>query len=181
MNAKIKKRKAEADKAHTAKVAYLLKNGMDVKMIDTTGATMLCIACMVGNSQTVELLCKAGADPNQKCSKYEIAFPASTVTYRNSLIGIVDGNTPLMFCITGGKAKMIQTLLRYGADPELANDKGEKPLAYAKNMLAKADSPENREKLEKVVSILEEALAGNKPASSSSGDAPAKKKKKKKS
>ena len=180
LNPKIKKRKLEADKAHAAKVAYLLKNGMDVRMIDTTGATMLCIACMVGNSQTVELLCAAGADPNQKCSQYEIAFPAKTVTYRNSLIGIVDGNTPLMFCITGAKVKLLQTLLRCGADPELANDKGVKPLAYARDMLAKADSDEYREKLEKVVAILEDAIAKGTASSDSAGASTTGKKKKKK-
>lgn len=159
LSPQLKKKRQKAEKTQAAKVDFLLKNGMDVKMYDTSGATMLCIACIGGSPETIEQLCKAGADPNQKCSKYEIAYPIKTVTYRNTIIGIVDGNTPLIFCITGSKIELIQTLLRCGADPELPNDKGVTPLAYAKLLLSKETRPEYRAKIEKVIELLEDAIA----------------------
>lgn len=181
-NAKIKKNKQKAMKEHMANVSFLLKNGMDVKMYDTSGATMLCIACMRGTTETIHLLCKAGADPNQKCSKYEIAYPISTVTYYNSLMGIVDGNTPLHYCVIGSKVKKLQALLQCGADPELTNDKGITPVALAKEQLSKEDRPEYRAPIEEMITILEEAIAQkNNPSASTEADStPDKKKKKKK-
>ncbi|MBR5894193.1 MAG: hypothetical protein IKZ13_01475 [Akkermansia sp.] len=159
LTAQGKKNRQKAEKIQAAKVEYLLKNGMDVNMYDTSGATMLCIACMGGSPATIEALCKAGADPNQKCSKYEIAYPIKTVTYRNTLIGIIDGNTPLLYCITGSNIQLIQTLLRCGADPEQPNDKGLTPITYAKQLLNKETRPEYRAKIEKVIKLLEEAIA----------------------
>ena len=177
LTAQGKKYRQKAEKIQAAKVAHLLKNGMDVNMYDTTGATMLCIACMGGSPETIEALCKAGADPNQKCSKYEIAYPITTITYRNTMIGIVDGNTPLLYCITSAKIQLVQTLLRCGADPEQTNDKGVKPLDYAKLMHSKTEDPDIRARHEKIITILEEAIARkNNPASAE----PDKKKKKKK-
>ncbi len=180
LNAQAKKNRQKAIKAHLASVSFLLKNGMDVKMHDTTGATMLCIACFRGAPETVEMLCKAGADPNQKCSKYEIAFPISTVTYYNSLMGIVDGTTPLLYSVFASKKGMVQALLRCGADPELPNDKGVTPLECARDNLSKEDRPEYRAKIEEIITILEEAIAQkNNISDSTNSDSSSDNKKKK--
>lgn len=178
--AQTKKHRQKAERIQAAKVAHLLKNGFDVKMYDTTGATMLCIACMGGSPETIEALCKAGADPNQRCSKYEIAYPIKTITYRNSMIGIVEGNTPLLYCITSAKIQLVQALLRCGADPEQTNDKGVKPLDYARLMHSRTEDPGIRARHEKIITILEEAIAQKNNPASTAGDAPVKKKKKKK-
>lgn len=180
LTAQGRKNRQKAEKIQAAKVEHLLKNGMDVKMYDTTGATILCIACMGGSPETIETLCKAGADPNQKCSKYEIAYPIKTVTYRNTMIGIVDGNTPLLYCITSAKIQLVQALLRCGADPEQTNDKGVKPLDYARLMHSKTEDPDIRARHEKIITILEEAIARKQNPDSGTGADSAKKKKKKK-
>ncbi len=157
-------------KAHAAKIAFLLKHGLDVKLHDTSGATMMCIAAFRGNAQTIELFAKAGADPNAKCSKYEIAGPVSEKTYYDTLMGIKEGNTPLHYCVGMPYVEKVEALLKCGADPEIANDKGETPMDYARRNLQKEDRPEYRERLEKVIAMFEKAIEEKKNGAASAGE-----------
>lgn len=157
-------------KNYAAKIAFMLKNGLDVKLHDTSGATIMCIGALRGNSHTIELLAKAGADPNAKCSKYEIAGPVSEKTYYDTLMGIKEGNTPLHYCVGMPYVEKVEALLKYGADPEIANDKGETPMDYARRNLQKEDRPEYRERLEKVIAMFEKAIEEKKNGAASAGE-----------
>ena len=163
-------------KAHAAKIAFLLKNGLDVTMHDTSGATMMCIAAFRGNAQTIELFAKAGADPNARCNKYEIAGLVSETTYYDTMMGIKEGNTPLHFCVGMPYVSKIETLLKYGADPEIANEKGETPIDYLNNRLKEETRPEYRAKLEEVKKLFDDAIEAKKnPEATQAQDAPQKK------
>jgi hypothetical protein len=85
---------------------------------------------------------------------------------------------PLLYCITSAKIQLVQTLLRCGADPEQTNDKGVKPLDYAKLMHSKTEDPDIRARHEKIITILEEAIARKNNPDSAEPDKKKKKKKK---
>jgi ankyrin repeat protein len=73
---------------------------------------------------------------------------------------------------------MVEVLLRYGADPELANDAGELPLELAKKSLAGDTHESNIPKLQKIISMLEQAIA-KKATTAQKGKKSGKKKKSK--
>jgi len=93
----------------------------------TTGETPLHAATAKGFAkgtlECVELLLKAGANPNIKAKS---GVPTGTY-YRD--IEVV-GETPLHLAAAYGSKEMIQLLLKYNADPTIKDDRGESPLTW---------------------------------------------------
>ena len=90
----------------------------------------------------------------------------------------MDGETPLLHVVRNCDDEMVEVLLRYGADPELANDAGELPLELAKKSLAGETYESNIPKLQKIISMLEQAIA-KKATTAQKGKKSGKKKKSK--
>lgn len=86
-----------------------IRRGLDVNFADATGTTMLMFAARSGNSESVELLIKAGAR-----------------VYPNNVFG----DTALLIATYGGHEKIVDMLLSKGASIG-ANPKGWTPLHYA--------------------------------------------------
>lgn len=137
---------------------FVLKHGLDVHLIDGYGRPILMSAMRSSRTFWLEELCKAGADPNTKASKYEIARKVDPKSYYNQIFHILSGETPLLHAVRNCQADAVEILLRYGADPTLANDVGDKPLELAKKDLATTTYEENVPKLKKIISLLEKAI-----------------------
>ncbi len=157
---------------------FMMKNGADLNIIDGYGRPMVMSAMRCMSPLWLEAMCKAGADPNVKASKYEIAGPVNPKSYYNQIFHILDGETPLLHVVRNCDDEMVEVLLRYGADPELANDAGELPLELAKKSLAGDTHESNIPKLQKIISMLEQAIA-KKATTAQKGKKSGKKKKSK--
>ena len=155
---------------------FVMKNGLDVDLIDGYGRPVLMSAMRITHTFWLEELCKAGADPNVKASKYEIAGKVDKKSYYNQIFNILDGETPLLHAVRNCEADMVEVLLRYGADPTLANDAGDIPLELARKSLAESTLEDNKLKLERIITLLEKSIQDkeNQPTSTS----PKKKRKK---
>ena len=106
----------------------------------------------------LEELCKAGADPNVRASKYEIARKVDPKSYYNQIFNILDGETPLLHAVRNCQDDMVEVLLRYGAAPTMANDAGEKPLELARKCLETNTYEDNIPKLKNIIAMLEKAI-----------------------
>lgn len=106
----------------------LLSLGADPNLASlTTGETPLHAAAAKGFSkgtfECVELLLKAGANPNVKAKS-----GIQTSTYYRDIE--VVGETPLHLAAAYGSKEMIQLLLDHHADPAIKDDRGESPLSW---------------------------------------------------
>lgn len=137
---------------------FVLKHGLDVHLIDGYGRPVLMSAMRSSRTFWLEELCKAGADPNVKASKYEIAGKVDPKSYYNQIFHILDGETPLLHAVRNCMDETVEVLLRYGADPTLANDAGVKPLELAKESLATNTYESNVPKLKNIIALLEKAI-----------------------
>lgn len=82
------------------------KRPEDLNTEDNAGNTPLQIAALEGFEEIVEFLSSKGAEVN----------------IRN-----VDKDTPLLDAVENGHVKVVKLLLKYDADPRLANAKGNEP------------------------------------------------------
>ena len=108
------------DLAHTEIIKLFLKRHANPNIKAEDNTTALIIACRgkTDNSQIVELLLEAGADPN--------------VQIRSIIDPSLNGATALMFCIIHGHLQSIQLLLKANADPNLQREtSGETALSLA--------------------------------------------------
>ena len=158
---------------------FMMKNGADLNIIDGYGRPMVMSAMRCMSPLWLEAMCKAGADPNVKASKYEIVGPVNPKSYYNQIFNILNGETPLLHVVRNCIPEMTEVLLRYGADPELANDAGELPLELAKKSLAEETYESNSPKRQEIISMLEHAIA--QKATTAQKDKKSGKKKKSKS
>jgi uncharacterized protein len=105
-------------------IEALLKAGADIQEADKNGVTPLHFAVRFRSPAAVETLLSHGARVNQPCKR--------------------SGSTPLHRAVTStgapqtaGKVEevhqIIQTLLKFGADPSLKNKKGKRPADYVRD------------------------------------------------
>lgn len=146
-------------KKHAEVIEFLVRHGADFTVQDTSGVPPLTRAASNGSPYTLDLLCKAGADPNLPCSPYEIAGPVDKTTYENNIFAVIDGCTPMFYCIWNSKAGHVAALLRNGADPELGDNTDRMPLPCAEKCLAKEDRPEYQQRFQNVIKLLKDAIA----------------------
>lgn len=138
---------------------FCMKNGADLNMIDSYGRPMLMSAMRVSDPIWLEMLCKEGADPNIKGSKYEFVGPIDKTNYFYNVFYVAHGDAALHHATRNAKEEEIEILLRYGADPNLANDDGQNPLDIAKEALNDPTRQKSKEKFVRIISMLEEAAA----------------------
>lgn len=137
---------------------FVQKHGLDVHLIDGYGRPVLMSAMRSSRTFWLEELCKAGADPNVRASKYEIARKVDSKSYYNQIFNILDGETPLLHAVRNCQDDMVEVLLRYGADPTMANDAGEKPLELARKCQETNTYEDNIPKLKNIIAMLEKAI-----------------------
>jgi ankyrin repeat protein len=92
-----------------AEVATLVENGADPNDTGKEGVTVLAWALACDNTEGVEALLKAGADPNK----------------------LVGGKVPPAFFTVSRKTASLQILLKYGADPDGVDEEGDDSLLMA--------------------------------------------------
>ncbi len=127
-----------ASRCHTTTVALLIEKEADVDSRDNEGRTPLMDATQGGALEVVEILLKNKANPNLKTKL---------------------GNTALHFAMTdfnfwterlnrpGVRLKLTQLLQDYGADPEIRNEEGLRPV----DLVQKNLKPESQEEIFKVL------------------------------
>ncbi|CAB0030585.1 unnamed protein product [Trichogramma brassicae] len=112
------------------------RRSVSVDALDKTERTALHLALLVGQKPIVEALLRWGADPNRRCAKgmtylhvicrkpgdddlAELFLEINKEIGREVLIDARDklGWTPLHYALYYGKRRTIETLLRWGADP----------------------------------------------------------------
>lgn len=86
--------------SRAARVASLLRRGAKVNAPDKYGTTPLYKAAVQGETEIVQILLAAGAEPNQES-------------------GGEDEGTPLCAAAAWGRTEIVRLLLRHGADPNL--------------------------------------------------------------
>ena len=102
-------------------VDFLLKNGADIDFQEADGYSALMQACMTGSDRSVEALLEAGANPNLK-------------TRENPAMKTRKGTTALYIACRRRNEKIVNLLLRFKADPNIAlDDDGTTPLIVACN------------------------------------------------
>lgn len=100
-------------------IRKILEYGADVNAKDRSGETPLHMACREGRLEIVEELIASGSKPDEKDS---------------------DGNTPLFRAVYSysGDGRIIQTLLKAGADMNAKNNHDGSPLELAR-LIASTD------------------------------------------
>jgi ankyrin repeat protein len=125
-------------------VALLVGAGGNVKAANRYGVTPLSLACTNGNGAMVELLLKAGADPNTTLPGGETVLmtaarsgnlgPVKSLLIRGASVDSRDdrhGQTALMWAAAEGHAEVVRELIEAGADFRLRLASGFTPLLFA--------------------------------------------------
>ena len=144
---------------------FLIKNGADFTTHDSAGRAPLHAAVNCRSVKMAELFCKAGADPNMKASKYEIAGPVSSKDYYYVIFRIADEETPLFHAIHNAHTEMVKCLLKHGADPTLSNGKGITPVQMAEQHMQEENRPDYKQKHRDILTLLQQAIrnSGSSP------------------
>lgn len=108
---------------------YLLsKPGIDVNSKDKLGRTALMNAVQMGNDNAVRMLLDAGADVNAQNSSLETPLWIAAL-YSQTVSQLAKyGSADLVAQTRLGFENIISLLLNRGANEELANDRGKKPI-----------------------------------------------------
>lgn len=115
-------------------VKELIKNGLDINKQDVDGQTALYLA---KNSEIIEILLAAGADPNlqEKYAGYTALMDTLIWPCKKKFIQLVNitdpniktifGYTALMLASRNNDLEAIELLINAGADPYILNNEGE--------------------------------------------------------
>jgi ankyrin repeat protein len=134
-------------KGHLEVVRWLLDRGAAVNEQDQAGTTALMLASGEGRTPVVRLLLDKGADADIVCDLRVPAFfiacvmghietirclldrlsTASTTSHRDYM-----GKTGIWWACYAGRVDFLRLLLKWGADPAVADNKGITPMAIAK-------------------------------------------------
>jgi len=127
-------------------IKQISKLPIDLNMRIYKGRTLLHYAIIGGNSGIINLLVKAGVNPNL-CDD-DFNTPLHFAIIKNEYFGVhellkikevdVDApsefeQTPLHKAVIRGNLDIVKLLIKYGADPSLVDEKNESPLDYAKD------------------------------------------------
>ncbi|CAH1968326.1 unnamed protein product [Acanthoscelides obtectus] len=148
----------------THEIERLIKSGVDVNRRHKLGWTPLLVATVNDHYELVEILLKAGADPNtsdnyvnaNRTANEVGMHPIEVLMIRDEeFCGALNnkatflGFTPLHYAVLADNLSIVKLLLKYGANPLLENDIGHKPIMYAK-------AGEVKEFLEKEMAMYKE-------------------------
>ena len=138
-------------KTHREVAAALIRAGAEIDAQDPYGVTPLLFAAISGSPETIRMLLKSGANVEAKDVDGRTAL-IETLTTENDLppetieeliqagsevnVRIYGGLTPLMIA-AAGNSRILQAIIRAGADLNATDDQGATALRWAK------DSPEN--------------------------------------
>ncbi len=112
-------------------VRSLLEAGAEPNIRDNAGKTPLYYAM---DSNTVRSLLEAGAEPNMRDSKGQTPL-LSMLSYLNNNSHFYAVDSGDLYSETREDAKEVITfLLKYGADPNISDKKGNTPLQFARNI-----------------------------------------------
>lgn len=131
------KDKKNQDKRAQKLFALLVKKGADVRMWSHVGWSPVYAAVNANSPLGVQMLVKAGADPDQKQNPQEVAhhsLSARRISYLTQGFGVGEEETPLTTAAIYAKAEVAEALLKAGASPSLSNARGETPLQKARQM-----------------------------------------------
>jgi ankyrin repeat protein len=138
-------------KTHREIAAALIQAGAEINTQDPYGVTPLLFAAISGSPETIRMLLKSGANVKAKDVDGRTAL-IETLTTENDLppetieeliqagsevnVRIYGGLTPLMIA-AAGNSRILQAIIRAGADLNATDDQGATALRWA------TDSPEN--------------------------------------
>ena len=137
------KGKSGEDKRVQKLFTHLVKKGADVNMWSNVGWSPVFTAVNANSPFGVQMLVKAGADPNQKQNPHEVAnhtLSAQRINYLTKGFGVDEEETPLNSAATYAKADVAEALLKAGATPGLSNAKGQTPAKIAKDLKKKLEA-----------------------------------------
>lgn len=125
-------------------VKYLLKNGADIKQIDSDGNNVLCNACWSGNYETVSILLNdKNININERCDKGKTAlYYACEFCYENIVkillenganpnIYTLEGDTALFQALYKKKKNIINMIIDANVDLNMINYKKDNALILA--------------------------------------------------
>ncbi len=162
---KMQKRDGKADKSQEKRARklfnHLVKKGADVRMWNNVGWSPIYAAVNADSPLGVQMLVKAGADPDQKQNPNEVAnhtLSARRINYLTSGFGVPEQETPLNTAAIYARDEVAAALLKAGADPTLANAKGVTPLQSAQQMKQQLDAKPAAERASHLMTGTENML-----------------------
>ena len=117
--------------------AHLVRKGADVRMWNHVGWSPVYAAVNANSVLGVQMLVKAGADPDQKQNPHEVAnhtLPARRINYLTQGYGVPEEETPLNTAAIYARSEVAAALLAAGATPDLPNALGKTPLQRAREL-----------------------------------------------
>lgn len=130
-----------------AVVERLIAAGARVDTVAGNGWTAVTLAAAKGHARIVAILLAAGADPNIPDMYGWTPLMRAVELNREAAVAVLldapgiqvdavddSGASALFRAVVGGSARLVERLLRGGADPLLADAQGRTPLAVARDL-----------------------------------------------
>ncbi|XP_075073826.1 uncharacterized protein LOC107802321 isoform X2 [Nicotiana tabacum] len=134
-----------ARQGHTATVQYLIEQGADPATPSASGATALHHAAGMGHVEVVKFLLSKGVDVDSQSGAGTPLIWAAGLAQEDAVKVLLEHHanagadvnvrageaTPLLIAAHNGSAEIIKCLLQAGADPNAADEDGNKPIHVA--------------------------------------------------